>query len=149
MMIVLTKEDLSAFSPSTRAELMATIFRKPQADLGEIPPGFDAGDFEGVVDLTPGQVEDLMAGCADQTIAGLKVIAAHGPVIHANELKKAGIDNFAHFQGRVTKRTRTVTGQKDAYLFTWDDWSEAPDGVGHYAVTPATHRSLRIYFNLD
>ncbi|HEY0147713.1 MAG TPA: hypothetical protein VGB70_01785 [Allosphingosinicella sp.] len=147
-MITLTKEDISKLSAATRAELMATIFPKPQANVGQMPPGFDADDFEDVVDLTPGQIEEFMKGCANETIAGLRVIAEHGPAIHASKLEDAGIENFSHFQSRVTKRTRTVTGQKGVYLFAWDDWSEAPDGVGQYAVTPTTHRSLRVYFNL-
>ncbi len=90
-----------------------------------------------------------MKGCAPETIAGLRVIAENGPVIKASLLDAAGIENYSHFQGRVTKRTRTITGQKGVYFFTWDDWEEAPDGVGHYAVTGPTFRSLRIYFNLD
>lgn len=149
MFIVLTKEDISAFSPSTRAELMAAAFPKTQTPPSELPPGFDADDFENVAELTPGQVEEFMAGCSEETIAGLKVIAEHGPVIHASLLDAVGIENYGHFQGRVTKRTRTITGDKDAFLFTWDDWTEAPDNVGHYAVTQATFRSLRIYFELD
>jgi len=149
MFIVLTKEDVSGFSPSTRAELMAAAFPKPQAEAYALPASFDPDAFDGVVDLTPGQVEEFMSGCSEQTIAGLKVIAEHGPVIHANKLDAAGIDNYGHFQGRVTKRTRTVTGDKDAFLFTWDNWQDAPGGVGHYAVSKATFRSLRIYFELD
>ena len=65
---------------------------------------------------------------------------------------EAGIENYGHFQGRVTKRTRTITGDKHAFLFTWDDWNDgenAERGYGHYAVTDTTFRSLRGYFKLD
>lgn len=147
MYIVLTKEDLNSFSPAVRAELLGSVFSKPKP-LDGIPSGFDEDDFEDVVDLTPGEVEDLMEGCAPETIAGLKVFAEHGPVIHASLLDAAGIENYGHFQGRVTKRTRTVTKDKNAFLFAWDDWTNAPGGVGHYAVTKETFRSLRIYFKL-
>jgi hypothetical protein len=58
------------------------------------------------------------------------------------------VDDYSSFQRSTTRRARTVTGDK-AYLLAWDDWAKAADGIGHYAVTPATHRSLRIYFNLD
>jgi len=149
MYLIITDKDLSKFSSSTRAELMATAFPKAQVDPADFPPGFGAEDFEDVVDLTPGQVEDFMEGCSAETVAGLKIIAENGPVIHASLLNKAGIENYAHFQGRVTKRTRTITKDKDAYLFGWDDWTATKDGVGHYAVTKATFRSLRIYFELD
>ena len=147
MQIVLTEQDLIKLSPSTRADLMAHIFPAVSPSQGENDARFEWDD---VVDLTPGEVEEFMEGCAPETIAGLRVIAEHGPVIRANLLDQAGIENYGHFQGRVTKRTRTVTGNRHAYLFTWDDWqSEENGGVGHYAVTAATHRSLRIYFNLD
>jgi hypothetical protein len=145
MQIVLTETDLSKLKPATRADLLAHIF--PKAAPGLNAEGFGWDD---VVELTPGEIEEFMEGCADETIAGLRVIAEHGPVIRANLLDQAGIDNYGHFQGRVTKRTRTVTGYKHAFLFTWDDWqSEENGGIGHYAVTAATWQSLRIYFKLD
>lgn len=149
MQLVLTKEDFIALSPSTRAELLASFSSKPKPTPGQLPIGFSAADFEDVVDLTPGEIEEFMEGCSDETVAGLKVFAEHGPVIHAKLLDDAGIENYGHFQGRVTKRTRTVTKDKDAYLFAWDDWQSSDDGIGQYAVTPTTFRSLRIYFELD
>jgi hypothetical protein len=147
MQIVLTSEDLSKLAPSTRADLMAHIFQPNAPKQGDNDPAFD---WEDVVDLSPGQVEEFMETCAPETIAGLRVIAEHGPKIRADLLRQAGIENYGHFQGRVTKRTRTVTGNRHAFLFSWDDWqSEENGGVGHYIVTAATYRSLRIYFNLD
>lgn len=149
MYIVLTKEDLNSFSAAVRAELLASAFSKAKPSLDGLPAGFDGDDFEDVVDLTPGQVEKFIEGCAPETVAGLKVFAEQGPVIHASLLDAAGIDNYSHFQGRVTKRTRTITKDKDAFLFAWDDWTKAPNDVGQYAVTQTTFRSLRIYFELD
>ncbi|WP_225008350.1 hypothetical protein [Novosphingobium percolationis] len=90
-----------------------------------------------------------MAGCSDKTIAGLKVFAEHGPIIQAKLLTAIGIEKIGHFQGRVTQRTRTVTGDENAFLFAWDNWEEVGEGEGQYAVTPTTFRSLRIYFELD
>lgn len=147
MQLVLTETDLSKLKPSTRADLLAYLFPTLHEKAVDNPLGLEWDD---VVSLTPGQVEEFMAGCADETKAGLRVIAEHGPTIHASKLAEAGIENYGHFQGRVTKRTRTITGNKHAFLFTWDDWtSEENDGVGHYAVTDATYRSLRIFFDLD
>ena len=147
MQLMLNEADLNKLKPSTRADLLANLFPPAQERPTQNSRGFD---WDEVVNLTPGQVEEFMAGCADETKAGLRVIAQHGPMIHASLLAQAGIENYGHFQGRVTKRTRTVTGDKHAFLFTWDDWSsEENEGVGHYAVTDATYRSLRIFFNLD
>lgn len=148
MLIVLTKEDFSALSASTRAELLSSLSAKPKMTADGFPEGFNEGDYN-VVDLSPGDIEYFMEGCADETIAGLRILAENGPVIHASLLDAAGIENYGHFQGRVTKRTRTVTKEKDAYLFAWDNWQEAPDGVGSYAVTQETFRSLRIFFKID
>jgi len=147
MQLILTEDDLNKLKPATRADLIAILF---PAGLQQIANSSDGLSWDDVVDLTPGQIEYLISGCSDQTIYGLKIIAEHGPKIHASLLDEAGIENYGHFQGRVTKRTRTVTGNKHAFLFTWDDWTSAENGgVGHYAVTDKTFRSLRIYFNMD
>ena len=149
MEIVLTKDDFTSFSPSTRAEILAYLTSKPKPNTGQLPSGFTADDFVDVVDLTPGQIEEFMAGCSEKTISGLKVFAEHGPVIQAKLLTAVGIEKVGHFQGRVTQRTRTVTGDEDAFLFAWDNWEGVEEGEGQYAVTPTTFRSLRIYFELD
>ena len=149
MQVLLTKDDLTSFSPSTRAEIVSYLTSKPKALADQLPDGFTPDDFENVVDLTPGQVEDFMAGCSEKTIGGLKVFAEHGPVIQAKLLNTAGIDKYGHFQGRITQRTRTVTGDDDVFLFAWDNWREVDEGEGRYAVTAVTFRSLRIYFELD
>ncbi|ADV13015.1 hypothetical protein [Mesorhizobium ciceri] len=147
MQLVLTDADLSKLKPATRADLLAKLFPVRETASSQNPKGYIWDD---VVDMTPSQIENFMAGCADITIAGLKVFAEHGPEIHASLLAEASIENYANFQGSITKRTRTITGDKNSFLFTWDDWnSEANGGVGHYAVTDATYRSLRIYFQLD
>lgn len=149
MHIVLNSEDISGLSPALREELKALTFPKPKANADNIPPGFEKNAFDDVVDLTLEEVEEFMKGCAPETIAGLKVIAENGPVIHATLLDAVGIENYSHFQGRVTKRTRTITGRKGVFLLTWDDWRKAPDEVGHYAVTRRTFESLRTYFLLQ
>lgn len=146
MKLTLNETDLSRLSAAARAELAALLFPKQEASL---PDGFDIDDFEDVVDLTPEQVDEFMQGCAEVTIDGLRIIAEHGPAIHASLLDEAGIENYGHFQGSVTKRTRTVTKVKGAFLFAWDDWQKAPGGIGRYAVTDVTFRSLRQYFELD
>jgi hypothetical protein len=147
MQLVLTIEDLNALKPATRADIVATLFRRA-ATAGAASD--NDIDWEGVVDLTPDQVKTFMSKVSDKYAAGLRIIAEHGPVIRADLLEQAGIENFGHFQGRITLRTRTVTGDPDAFLFGWDDWTtKENDGVGHYGVTDVTHRSLRKYFRLD
>ena len=85
MMVVLTDTDLSKLKQASRADIMSVLLRSTEA---AIPSQNQAEGFpwEEVVDLTPDQVEEFVQGCAPQTVAGLKVIAEHGPVIAANLL---------------------------------------------------------------
>lgn len=149
MNLMLDANDISGLSPSARAELMALVFRRPAVDD---PANSSDLEWDDVIDFTPELIEEFMEGCSDKTIAGLRVFAEHGPVISAALLKEAGIDNYGQFQGAITRRTRTVTGDSDAFMFTWDDWQSPENtalGYGHYAVTATTHRSLRGYFGLS
>jgi hypothetical protein len=111
MHIVLTVEDISKLSHSARAGCCPSL-SKAHVDTREYPAGFDSSRFEG--EPYPGQIESFMEGCSEKTVAGLRVIAEHGPVIHAKLLNDVGIENYGSFQGGVTKRTRTITGDSEA-----------------------------------
>lgn len=148
MYLILTKEDLTKLKASTRADLMAHFLSEPM-DAERFPRGTEDYNWNDRVDLTLEQVKEFMVGLSDETVTGLKIIAEEGPDIAANLLERAGIDNYANFQGRTTKRVRTITGNKNAYLLAWDDWGSEDNqqyGCGHYAVTSVTHRSLMDYF---
>lgn len=152
MQIVLTSDDLRKLSEAARAEILALV---PGSDPGEAPPPADAGtygpaydgiDMTDVVDLGFRETQKWMAAASDQTKSGLYVFAAKGGVVTAKDLTDAGVANLPHFQSRTTIRTRTIKGDRDAFLLGWDDWGRVEDGEGRYAVTPKTCRSLRRYF---
>jgi hypothetical protein len=152
MMMILTNDDFAALSPSAKREIMNLV----GAIKEEVPPpgpflgeAYKNVDMRDVVDLTFKQIQTWMEAAAEKTQAGLRIFAEKGPVIRAKDLTDIGIDNLSHFQSRTTIRTRTVTGDKGAYLLGYDDWSQVDDGEGRYAVTPTTHASLRRYFQLD
>lgn len=160
MYLILTDVDLRGLKPETRADLFASVSPVPMnlpantapPATAPVPGAKGIDDMRDVVDLTPEQVATFVDGIHQQTIDGLRVFAEHGPVIDAHRLDEVGITNYSHFQGRVTKRTRTVTGNKDAYLFGWDEWEWEDDTTltsGRYAVTETTYRSLRKFFGLD
>ena len=155
MMVVLSGDDLASLSAATRNEILSRLKSgqptHPAPAAAPLPVGkeYEGIDLSDVADLTFKQVQTWMEGASDKTKLGLRVIAERGPVIQSQALIDAGIENVAHFQSRTTIRTRTVTGDKDAYLLGWDDWTEAEEGEGKYAVTPITHQSLRRYFQLD
>lgn len=142
-----TERDFPALSASTRREIIALMTRAVVTNPETEP--FVGIDMTDVADLTYRQVQKWMEAASPPTKKGLQVVAELGPVIRANDLIDAGIVNTSHFQSRTTIRTRTVTGDKDVYLFGWDDWSVVEEGEGRYAVTPITHESLRRYFELD
>ncbi|MYL98418.1 hypothetical protein GR702_11650 [Novosphingobium sp. FGD1] len=143
MNLTLNARDISKLSHSARAELQALLF--PKAGL-VLPEGFTEDDFKNVVDLTLEQITEFMENCSQSTKDGLEVMAIHGPVVDARLLYEVEIENLGSWQGGITKRTRTVTGDRKAYMLAWDDWSSAPDNIGRYAVTPITHQSLQAYF---
>jgi hypothetical protein len=153
MMVTLTEADLGKLSPVAFNEIVALMGGVSAPPLPAPPPPDLGGDYlgidlEDVADLTLKQVQTWMERASDKTKLGLRVIAEHGPVIRAQLLTDAGIENLAHFQSRTTIRTRTVTGDAEAYLLSWNDWSQVEDGEEKYAVTPITHQSLRRYFGL-
>jgi len=157
MLVLLTENDMGRLSPDARAEVVNCL-NTPVDERGEISPSAplaEDAEYRGiymsddVVDLTPSQVREWMEAASEKTKRGLRVFAEQGPVIPLKALTDAGIENYSHFQSRTTVRTRTVTGRKGAYLLTWDDWDEAEEGEGRYAVTRTTFESLRRYFQLQ
>lgn len=147
MQITLNQSDLSKLKPETVADLISVLLPRPETPVVEGPEGFD---WEGVVNFTAKDVENFVSGCSDQTIDGLRLIAQHGPVIHTSLLDSVGITNYGSFQGSCTKRARTVSGNKEAYLLSWDEWEASEDGdSGNYAVSNTTYQSLRTYFELE
>jgi hypothetical protein len=145
-------EDFRSFSQATQDELIAKLLgrrsRGATADATDlvIDPEIDMDD---VVGLSFREVSVWMEKASDKTKAGMRVFAEKGPTIFARDLANAGVDNISHFQSRVTIRTRTVTGESDAFLFGWDDWSAVAEGDGRYAVTPETYLSLKRYFRIN
>lgn len=168
--LMLSEQDLKHLTPGARAEVyglfdlaagisVAAMSAATPTSAGPAMPPAEldpevraAFDWQFAADLTLKQVQTWMEAASPKTKDGMRVIAEHGPVFHSTLLTEAGIDNLPHFQSRTTMRTRTVTGDKSAFLLTWDEWAWNEDETvlsGRYAVTPLTHQSLRRYFGLD
>ena len=163
MKLILSKKDLSRLSAHTRSEILDYLSsRAPEEErtVDDAPDKeYDDIYMEDVASLTYGQVRTWMEAASDWTKAGLRVFAEQGPIVHVEALvealkeeeKKSGKDkvkgNYSQFQSRTTVRTRTVTGDPEAYLLGWDEWEGPADG--RYAVKRRTYKSLRRYFRLD
>ncbi len=121
-------------------------------------------DFRDVADLSVAQIRAFVKGY-DHLEKWLRIFAEHGPVLDAELLNQVGVvdeptgdekgwqdlTDYSTFQRTVTKRTRTVTGDRKAYFFTWGEWVYDAKGrviSGQYVITPATFRALRRYFGM-
>lgn len=153
-MIILTADDLAAFSDSTRDE----ILRRLQAIVGGMPshapcPAQNFGDAyhdihtSNLEDITFKHMKKWMEGLPKQVRAGVRIIAQHGPVIEARLLREAGI-NVRQFQSATTRRTRAITGDSDAYFLGWNKWLDVDDPHGKFAVSAITYQSLQKYFGI-
>jgi hypothetical protein len=153
-MILLTGDDLAAFSDATRAE----ILRRVSDVIGDLPTqsplpapllseAYRDIRLDHVEDITFKRISKWMEGLPAPIVAGVRIFAEQGPVIEASALLDAGI-NVRRFQSATTRRTRAITGDSDAYFLGWDSWRGADDPKGRYAVSPITHQSLRRYFRL-
>lgn len=154
MKLTLSKKDLSCLSARTRAEILdylssLTAVNKHTIDAPDSE--YDSFYMSNVAELTYKQVREFMEGVSKWTKAGLRVFAEQGPFIRVSTLEEAldteGSSNYSQFQSRTTLRTRTVTGDREAYLLGWDEWKTPEEG--RYAVTQQTYKSLRRYFRLD
>lgn len=153
MLFIITGEEFAGFSTSTRHEIMANADTSalgatvPKTEISDLDESFSGIEMEDVADITPKQMREWMSNASDKTKKALRLFA-NKPIVTAQELMDAGVENVSHFQSRTTVRTRTVTGNKGAFLLGWDDWQIADKNQGRYAVTPITHHALRTYFKL-
>jgi hypothetical protein len=144
MMLVISSNDMRKLSPACRLELMA-VFMSAGADEplidDHLPPGIfeaDNGQEDAVrtaaeevheekrvVDLTVDEARDLLANISKRSHATLALFASGQPVALAaligpsceyrdySELKRS-------FVGAVNRRLRTVSGNRNAALFSSD-----------------------------
>lgn len=143
MQIILSGEDFTQLSDEARQEIQALLFPRKI----RIPKGYEDCDWTNVIDMTPRQTEELMQGLGGAARKAMKVIAGEGPVVDALALSGTGIANPGSFQSGIHRRLRNVTGNQNACLFTFDDWAEQPEGIGHFIISRQSHESLLDYFS--
>ena len=153
-MVVIPHSRFHQLSPSARDEVIGLLLSRPadatppRTDTVELDERYRGIDMDCVVDLTLSQVREFSKSASPKTMRGLRVFAEEGPVVSLTTLMAVLEMERRIFQGRTTKRTRTVTGDQDAYLLGWSEpWPDNGDGC--YAVTPSTYRSLRQFFGMD
>jgi len=161
MYLIVSQDDLTKLKSETVADLLSRLRPRVHAAAGSIvrvpekPNAVVAADteldYEDVVDLTSNQVADLVDGINEKSVDGLRLLAELGPIIDAELLLAEGIEDLGRFQAGITRRTRTITGNKSARLLAFDEWAwddETSTLSGHYAVTEATYLALKEVFSL-
>lgn len=150
MNLVITNKDLQKLSLETKIELMNTLgfqigISDQLAGNSSIPQDMD-GEIE---DLTYKPLKRFMSGVSEETKDKLKFFAQNDGKATVNSMfEKFGEFSWAGFQSGVTRRLRTVTNDKDANLFDWDDSEDDWENCNIW-VSKITVDSLKRYFSID
>jgi len=175
MMIVVTPQDFSKLSKACQLELISMMgyAEVNNGFSGEAISGFSsdeeiiadlymqnprhptANDIVGdkqVIDITNEHAQSLIANISDKSLQTLKLFA-QGEPIELNELVGADklYENFndlkRSFVGAVNRRLRTVTGNRQAVLFSTAR-SKAGEEATRIRVKPRTAAALRMILNI-
>ena len=163
MMLTLSSNDMHRLSPACRAELMA-VFMSPLSneldddgrlpseildgqvgDESATPTADDVLEEKRVVDLSVDEARDLLANIKDRSAEILKRFATGKPVALATLIGPSGeyrdySELKRSFVGAVNRRLRTVSGTRNAALFSSDR------DKTRIKITQKTAQSLRVVF---
>jgi hypothetical protein len=149
-------------SPATRDEIMTQMGLGSPTTAIPAPDAFSgvthdaAIDSEGPAELTGALVRKLTDHLSPKTLGALRLIAKSDlPEIRMSDAiaSTEGAESYLDMKGvwsALTRRTRTILGDKNADLIWWNNPQYDADGsyvdnVGR--VAPLTHQSLRAYFS--
>lgn len=151
--ILLDADDIAKLEKATRDDIFKLV------GIGKsVPDNLLEDDLP---ELPIALVRKLVAGLSDKTLGVLKEIASKGKVeessatFRMSELIKAtnGAESYLDLSGvwtALTKRTRKIYSDPEAYLIRWDsptyENDEYADQVGHISLM--TYRSLKKHFSL-
>lgn len=125
-------------------ELLKHLHGLPGSSSGDpiTPP---EGDEGGPADLSVAQVKRLLDGCSEKTKQVLQAIASGpGPEFHLSDIAQemnTEVSGLAGAWGGITRRVRTVLGDRGADFVWWDETEDGRDYTGR--ISPMTYRSLR------
>lgn len=161
MMLVLSPHDFKKLSPACRSEILTLLMNSGEgsdmslfAGTGE-PEQEAAPETEEVVSeekqvisLTPAEAVDLLANISDRSSQTLKLFAPGQPValdalIGPNGPYRDYVELKRSFVGAVNRRLRTVSGNRNAALFSSDR------DKTRIKVTANTAKALRRVFGLS
>lgn len=117
---------------------------KPPSSLEEPETAPDGNNDEhSSSDLSIAQARKFLEGCSDKTKAVLRAVFAKNEreFMLKELLDEMQATSLAGVWAGVTKRTRTVLGDKDAGIFSWEWDDERDDWIG--STSPMTFQSMR------
>jgi hypothetical protein len=161
MMLVLSPHDFKKLSPACRSEILMLLMNGGEgsdmslfAGTGEpeqepVPETEEVvSEEKQVISLTPAEAVDLLANISDRSSQSLKLFAPGQPValdtlIGPNGLYRDYVELKRSFVGAVNRRLRTVSGNRNAALFSSDR------DKTRIKVTAKTAQALRRVFGLS
>jgi hypothetical protein len=150
MQLLVSKEDLTALSDSTKHELASLLGINVGSDLKTQLSTTDNDDLDDKAeDLTIKAMKRFMSGVSDKTKNALRVFAETNGESTVHEIEKRLGDDFhwAGFQSGVTRRLRKMTGDTSAKFIHWDDWTDDWKNC-KVSVSQMTYESLKSYFSI-
>ncbi len=122
--IVLPRSVLTGASEAFRRELASLLGLEELAagDLHAARIEEPDSDEWGLANLDPAAARLFLAGCGERTTRVLTLIVRGGGRFSLRELERASRSVRSGLKGvwtGLTKRTRTITGDADAYLIRW------------------------------
>lgn len=158
MMLVLSPDDFQKLSATCRSEILkllmnaqeavaTTFFAEPSEGSGGTETEEVASEEKKVVSLTVADAGDLLANISERSSQTLRHFAAGKPVplealVGQGKPYKTYVELKRSFVGAVNRRLRTVSGNRNAALFSSDR------DKTRIKVTPKTAQALRRVFEL-
>lgn len=148
--LFISSDDFRGMAPELQAQLQDWLAgRGRQASATSVPPvevpeSAPGGEEDGS-DLSLAQAKRLLEGCGDKTKAVLRIVFSKDKrsFVRGEIAREMGgtLSDLGGVWAGLTKRTRTVLGDKNAGLFAWD-WDDAKgDWIGESSET--TYQSMR------
>ncbi|TGR08786.1 hypothetical protein EN833_15090 [Mesorhizobium sp. M4B.F.Ca.ET.190.01.1.1] len=157
--IFIATADFQKLPESLRASLLEHVLGDARsiAEQREEQSGTDRSD-EGTpeydqhfAELSPGQVREFLSGCSQKTKSAIRaMVKGESRFFHLKDVAAeigVPVTGLTGVWSGLTRRTKTVTGDSEAYLIDWSG-GEAILEDGKYAdhkaeLTEMTHTSFR------
>jgi hypothetical protein len=143
--IILPRSVLTGASTAFKREL-ASLLGLEELAAGSLHAGrMDETDSDewGLANLDPAAARLFLAGCGERTVRVLTLIVHGGGRFSLRELERASRSVRSGLKGvwtGLTKRTRTITGDPDAYLIRWTERNGQWEG----SLSQVTQRSFQL-----